>query len=195
MLGRVSSRSAGKGTSREAKLKLARRSKEGPTLTGRRKDGSLELRFAVRVLKGAQPIERRQVQELRRDLSRHGAHVGLVLSAGEARSDARTEALASGGLVMLWCEDALAEKFFEAQVGVAVTTVELYAIDEDFFEQARLDAEESQRRREERHREKALRGGTAEPEAPFEARETPAAERPDEASRGLARGDRRRRVT
>lgn len=140
-------------------LKLARRSKDGPTLTGRRKDGSLELRYAVRLLKGSQPVDRRHVQDLRRDLAHHGAHVGLLLSAGEARGDARAEALAGGAPIFVWCGDALAEKFFEAQVGVTVTSVELYAINEGFFEQAKLDAEESQRRREERQKERSQRGG------------------------------------
>jgi hypothetical protein len=138
-------------------LKLARRSKEGPTLTGRKKDGSLELRFAVRILRGNAPVERRHVQELRRELGGHGANVGLIVSPGEARGEARSEAVAPGGLVFLWCGDALAERFFEAQVGVVVTTLEVYAIDAGFFERAQLDAEEAQKRREDRLRERGER--------------------------------------
>ncbi len=134
-------------------LKVARRSKEGPLLTARRKDGSLELRYAIRIMKSGS-TERRNVQELRRDLGHHGAQLGLVISAGDARGDARAEATASGALVMLWCGDALAEKFFEAQVGVSVTQIELFDIDETFFSQAKLDADEASKRREERHRER-----------------------------------------
>jgi hypothetical protein len=153
-------------------LKLARRSKEGPTLTARKKDGSLELRYAIRIVRGNTQVERRHVQELKRDLASHGANVGLIVSPGEVRGDARGEAVAPGGLVFLWCGDALAERFFEAQVGVTVTTLELYAIDAAFFERAHLDAEEAQKRRDERLRERGER-----PEAEGEALQvrTPAA--------------------
>lgn len=134
-------------------LKVARRSKEGPLLTARRKDGSLELRYAIRLMKNGS-VDRRNVQDLRRDLGHHGAQLGLILSAGDARGDARGEATSSGALVMLWCGDGLAEKFFEAQVGVSVTQVELFDIDEAFFAQAKLDADEAMKRREERHKER-----------------------------------------
>ncbi len=134
-------------------LKVARRSKEGPLLTARRKDGSLELRYAIRVVKNGS-TERRSVQDLRRDLNHHGAQLGLILSAGDCRGDARSEATSGGALVLLWCGDALAEKFFEAQVGVKVTQVELFDVDEQFFVQTKLDAEESTKRREERSRER-----------------------------------------
>jgi hypothetical protein len=143
-------------------LKVARRSKDGPTFTARRKDGSLELRYAIRLIRGTQSVDRKHVQDLRRDLGNYGANIGLVLSAGESRGDARGEATANGSLVLLWCGDGLSDKFFEAGVGVSVTTVELYEVDEAFFAQARVDADEAAKRREERHREKELRGGTAE---------------------------------
>jgi hypothetical protein len=161
-------------------LKLARRSKEGPTLTARKKDGSLELRFAIRVLRGSAQVERRHVQELRRDLASHGANVGLIVSPGEVKGDARGEAVAPGGLVFLWCGDALAERFFEAQVGVTVTTLELYAIDAAFFERAHLDAEEAQKRREERLRERGERPEAADEEPP--ARSPPASEDREDAA-------------
>jgi len=135
-------------------LKVAKRSKEGPLLTARKREGSVELRYAVRMLKGAPAIDRKSVQELRRDLSHYSAQVGLLVSAGDVRGDARTEAQASGSLVMLWCGDALGEKFLEAETAVTVTRVELYEVDERFFEAAKLDAEEAQKRREERQREK-----------------------------------------
>jgi hypothetical protein len=135
-------------------LKVAKRSKEGPLLTARKREGSVELRYAVRLLKGNPAIDRKMVQELRRDLGHYASQVGLVVSAGDVRGDARSEAQASGALVMLWCGDALGEKFLEAQAGVTVTQVELFDIDERFFEVAKLEAEEAQKRREERQKEK-----------------------------------------
>lgn len=141
-------------------LKVARRSKDGPLLTARRREGSLEIRYAVRVLKGGGQVERRHIQELRRELQQTGANVGLLLTAGEAKGDARSECT-SGALVMMWAGDALADKFFEAKVGVSITTIELYDIDEAFFVQAKLDADESIKRREERQRERDQRGGSS----------------------------------
>lgn len=152
-------------------LKVAKRSKEGPLLTARKREGSVELRYAVRMLKGSPAIDRKSVQELRRDLSHYSAQVGLLVSAGDVRGDARTEAQASGSLVMLWCGDALGEKFLEAETAVTVTRVELYEVDERFFEAAKLDAEEAQKRREERQREKQSRedeGGEVAAAAPTE---------------------------
>jgi flagellar biosynthesis GTPase FlhF len=143
-------------------LKVAKRSKEGPLLTARKREGSVDLRFAIRMLKGAPALDRKAVQELRKDLGHYSAQVGLLACAGEARGDARTEAQASGSLVMLWCGDALGEKFLEAKAAVSVTTVELYDIDERFFEVAKLEAEEAQKRREERQREKLARAGEGE---------------------------------
>lgn len=142
-------------------LKVARRSKDGPLMTARRREGSLEIRYAVRLLKGGGQVERRHVQELRRELSQTGANVGLLLTAGEARGDARGECT-TGALVMMWAGDALADKFFEAKVGVSVTTIELYDIDEAFFAQAKLDADESTRRREEKQKDRDQRAPSAE---------------------------------
>lgn len=152
-------------------LKVARRSKDGPTMTARRRDGSLELRFAIKLCRGTQAVDRRQVQDLRRDLNNHGANLGLIISAGETRGDARSEGVSGGGLVMLWCGDALAEKFFEAKTGVHVTQVELYDVDDAFFDTAQKDAEDAQKRREERHRERELQrnDAAAQPTPPMDA--------------------------
>ncbi|WP_253899720.1 HTH domain-containing protein [Corallococcus carmarthensis] len=170
-------------------LKVAKRSKEGPLLTARKREGSVELRYAVRMLKGMPGIDRKTVQELRRDLGHYSAQVGLLVSAGEVRGDARSEAQATGSLVMLWCGDALGEKFLEAKTAVTVTQVELYDIDERFFEAAKLDAEEAQRRREERKSEKQAReeegGGEVEVS-------TTTAEKPERVERP-ERGDRQER--
>lgn len=135
-------------------LKVAKRSKDGPLVTARRREGSVELRYAIKVARGGSPVDRRAVQELRRDLGHYASQVGLLLSPGDVRGDARAEAQSQGALVMLWCSEGLAEKFFEAKVGVTVQHIELYDVDERFFEQAKLDAEESRARREERHRER-----------------------------------------
>jgi hypothetical protein len=150
-------------------VKVAKRSKEGPTLTARRREGSLELRYAVRLLKGSAQVERRHVQELRRDLNHYGSNIGLLVSAGDARGDAKSDAT-SGALIFLWCGEGLAEQFFEAQVGVKVQTIELYEIDESFFTEAERDAEEAAKRREERAREREQKEpeAAAEPAAPSE---------------------------
>ncbi len=143
-------------------LKVARRSKDGPLMTGRRREGSLEIRYAIRLLKGGASVERRNVQELRREFQQTGTNVGLLLTAGEARGDAKSECT-TGSLVMMWAGDALADKFFEAKVGVSVTTVEVFDIDETFFAQAKLDADEALKRREERHRERDQRSPSSSP--------------------------------
>ncbi|MBI3184290.1 MAG: restriction endonuclease [Myxococcales bacterium] len=144
-------------------LKVAKRSKEGPLLTARRREGSLEVRCAVRFIRGSGPVDRRAVQELRRDLGHYSAQLGLLLCPGDLRGDGRGEAQSGGPLVFLWCGEALAEKFLEAKVGVLAHKVELYELDEAFFEQARLDAEEARRRREERLRERHEEEEPAEP--------------------------------
>ncbi len=134
-------------------LKVAKRSREGALLTARRKEGSIELRYVIRMLKGNHSVERKVVSELRKDVGHYNAHVGLVLSAADVRGDARQEAT-NGALVFLWCGDGLSEKFCESHTGVRVTHIELFEIDDQFFSQAKLDGDEAQRRREERHREK-----------------------------------------
>lgn len=158
-------------------LKVAKRSKEGPVLTARKREGSLELRYAIRLLKGSTTVDRRTVQELRKDLGHYSAQVALLVGAGELRGEAKAEATERGSLVFLWCGDALAEKFLDAELAVQVTQIQSYELDERFFDQARADAEDAQRRREERMRDKHTRrdeprseeperqeGGAAEPE-------------------------------
>lgn len=147
-------------------LKVVRRAKEGPLLTARRREGSLELRYVVRFLRVTGPIERRHVQDVRREISHTGANVALLVTANEARGDARGECT-TGPLVQLWAGDALSEKFFEAKVGVTVTsTIEFFDIDEAFFAQARQDADESTKRREERQRERDERQAAPTPPPP-----------------------------
>jgi ribonuclease E len=169
-------------------LKVARRAKDGALLSARKKEGSLELRFAIRMLRGGAAVERRQVQELRRDVSQVSANLGLLLTPGEARGDARAEGTSGGALVMLWCGEHLADKFFEGEVGVSVTRVELFDIDEAFFEQAKLDAEEASKRREERQKDRDGRRDGDDERPPPDARrdEAPADDAPSEAPAAAA---------
>jgi hypothetical protein len=160
-------------------VKVAKRSKDGPLLTARRREGSLELRYAVRLLKANTSVERRYVSELRKDLGHYSAHVGLLIGAGDPRGDAKSEALSGGALVFLWCGEGLAEQFFEAQIGVKVQTIELYEIDEAFFETARHDAEEARARREERHAERERGEPASEPRQSAEQPHLEAATMPE----------------
>jgi ribonuclease E len=135
-------------------VKVAKRGKEGLLLTARRKDGSLELRWAVRLVRGGGAVDRRAVQDCRREIGHHAAHLGLLLGTGDVRGEARSEALSGSHLVHIWSGEGLAEKFLEARAGVRVTTLELFELDRAFFEDAARDAEDARRRREERHRER-----------------------------------------
>jgi len=143
-------------------IKVAKRGNHGPLLTARRKDGSLELRWAIRIHRGNGAVDRRAVQDCRRDLQHHSAHAALLLATGDLRSDARSEAL-SGAPVHVWAGEGLAEKFLEAHAGVRVTSLELFELDRAFFEDAARGAEESRRRRAERHREREERVERQEP--------------------------------
>lgn len=174
-------------------LKVVRRAKEGPLLTARRREGSLELRYVVRFLRVSGPVERRHVQDVRRELAHTGANVALLVTANDARGDARGECT-TGALVQLWAGDALSEKFFEAKVGVTVTSaIEFFDIDEAFFAQAKLDAEDSLKRREERQRERDERQAAPTPPPPsegqVEAAEAPPAEAAPEGAEGADDAD------
>jgi ribonuclease E len=136
-------------------LKVVKRGKDGPLMTGRRRDGSLELRYAIRILKGGGGVDRRVVVDCRRDQTQHSAQVGLVLASGDARGEARSEAVAQPALVLLWCGEGLADKFLEAHSGVRVTHAELFELDAAFFVSAAKVAAEVRERREERRRERA----------------------------------------
>ena len=156
-------------------LKVAKRSRDGLLLTARKREGSVDLRFAVRLLRGTGAIDRRAVQELRRDLGHYSAQVGLIASAGEVRGDGRAEAQSYGALTMVWSADALAEKFIEAGSGVTATHVDLFEIDERFFVSSRLEAEQARRRRDERIRERQARDDRKSPDE-AERQQSPAQE-------------------
>ncbi len=151
-------------------VKVAKRGNHGPLVTARRKDGSLELRWAIRIHRGNGPVDRRSVQDCRRDLQHQSAHCSLLIATGDLRSDARTEAL-NGAPVHVWAGEGLAEKFLESHSGVRVVSLELFELDRAFFEDAARGAEESRRRREERHREREEREERAEPSEPPERAE------------------------
>jgi len=144
-------------------IKVAKRGNHGPLVTARRKDGSLELRWAIRIHRGNGPVDRRSVQDCRRDVQHHSAHCALLIATGDLRSDARSEAL-NGAPVHVWAGDGLAEKFLESHTGVRVVSLELFELDRAFFEDCARGAEESRRRREERHREREERAERPEPE-------------------------------
>ncbi|MGZ6132853.1 MAG: HTH domain-containing protein [Myxococcaceae bacterium] len=160
-------------------IKIAKRGSHGQVLTARRKEGSLELRWAIRIHRGHGPIDRRAIQDCRRDLASHSAHVALLLATGDLRSEARSEAL-SGAPVHVWAGDGLAEKFLESHSGVRVVSLELFELDPAFFDDAARGAEESRRRREERHRarddERAVPPPPLESHEPVEAEPVAAAE-------------------
>jgi len=160
-------------------IKVAKRGNHGPLVTARRKDGSLEMRWAIRIHRGNGPVDRRAIQDCRRDLQHQSAHVALLIATGDLRSDARSEAL-SGAPVHVWAGEGLAEKFLESHCGVRVVTLELFELDRSFFEEAARGAEESRRRREERHREREEREERPEPAEPPEAVELASGEEPDE---------------
>ncbi len=160
-------------------IKIAKRGSHGQVLTARRKEGSLELRWAIRIHRGHGPIDRRAIQDCRRDLASHSAHVALLLATGDLRSEARSEAL-SGAPVHVWAGDGLADKFLESHSGVRVVSLELFELDPAFFDDAARGAEESRRRREERHRarddERAVPPPPLDSHEPVEAEPVAAAE-------------------
>ena len=115
-------------------LRIAKRSKEGPLYLARQRHGVSDLRVAVRLVRGKREISRADVQELRKDLSHYSAQMALLLSAGEAGRDSRTEASAAAQPpVALYAGEALAEEFVEQHVGVNVQVVEISDVDEAFF--------------------------------------------------------------
>jgi hypothetical protein len=134
-------------------VKVAKRGREHVVYTGRRKMGLVEVRHGFRILRTGAEIGRRDVAELRRDLGNYGAQIGVVVSAGEATREARSEAALPGQLpVMLLAGEALAEAMAEASVGCRLVVVP--EVDEAFFrgaaETAAQEEEARRARREER---------------------------------------------
>lgn len=118
-------------------VRIAKRSKEGPLYLARQRRGVSDLRVAVKLVRGAREIGRSDVQELRKDLAHYSAQMGLVLAAGEAGREARSEASAAGQApVALYAGDALPEEMIDLHVGVTVQLVEIPDVDEAFFASA-----------------------------------------------------------
>jgi len=138
-------------------VRATKRGKEGLVLTGRRRDGLLDVRYAARLIKGNREVSRADVADLRRDLVNHNAHVGMVIAAGEVSREARSEALSGGALMLLWAGEALAEKLVEKKVGAHTITVELPDVDEGFWRRARDQGALDDTRREERRKEREER--------------------------------------
>jgi len=166
-------------------LKVAKRGREHVIYTGRRRLGVADVRHGVRILRGSAEVGRRDVVELRRDLGHYGAQIGVVVTAGEATREARSEAGAAGQLpVLLLAGEALAEAFAEA--GLGCNTVVVPELDEAFFVTAAglAEQEEAARRarREERDRREAAEGRrraerpSAQDEHPAGQEERPATE-------------------
>ncbi|MGI5864074.1 MAG: HTH domain-containing protein [Myxococcales bacterium] len=140
-------------------VKVARRSREGPLLVARRREGLTELRYALRLMRGNLEVGRDEVSELRRSVGQHGAHMGILVSAADPTREARQEAAASQPLVVLLCGDSLAETFMEKRVGCSVTAVEVFDLDEEFFRRSReRGREERESRREARERREGHAG-------------------------------------
>lgn len=116
-------------------LNMARRSaKEGPLYLARRKWGSGELRYAVRVLRPGAELGRAEVQDLRRDLSHYSAQLGIVFAVSDCTRDAKGEANSpSAAPVLLYGAEAFAEALVEAGLGVNKRTIEWLEFDDAFF--------------------------------------------------------------
>ena len=145
-------------------VRVAKRSKEGPLYLARQRRGVSDLRVAVKLVRGSREISRQDVQELRKDLAHYSAQMGLVLAAGEAGREAKSEASAAGEApVALYAGDSLPEELIALRVGVTVQLVELADVDEAFFAAATKapphGREERGREREERRPERSREGG------------------------------------
>ena len=159
-------------------LKVAKRNPHGPLLTARKREGSVEFRYAIRMVRGNGGLDRKAVQDLRRDMGHSAAQIGLLLTPGDVRGDARGESQSQGALAMIWGGDALADKFLEAKVGVSVQMVELFEVDERFFETVKHEGDEAAHRREVRARERELES-SAKPDATAQSAEAEGNAHPD----------------
>ena len=143
-------------------LKVAKRGREHVIYTARKRMGVAEIRHGIRILRGGAEAGRRDIVDLRRDLGHYGAQLGVVVSAGDAAREARSEALAPGQLpVVLLCGEALAEAFAEAGVGCVPVVVP--EVDEPFFKAAAEAAEREEAARRARREERERRGDRREP--------------------------------
>jgi len=163
-------------------LKVAKRGREHVIYTGRRKMGLADVRHCFRVIRTGGEAGRRDVVDTRRDLGNYGAQIGVVLTAGEAARDARSEAAAAGQLpVLLLCGEALAEAFADASVGCAHVMVP--EVDDAFFAAAAEAAGREETARRARREERDRRDGERPPREEREEREGRRERRPDRPER------------
>ena len=105
-------------------VRVAKRSKEGPLFTARRRLGIVDIRFAIRLLKGGRDVTRQDLQEVRKDLSHYSAQLGAILSPADVHRDARGDASAAGqATVFVYAGEAFAEELANAGVGIVPTFV------------------------------------------------------------------------
>jgi hypothetical protein len=136
-------------------LKVVKRGREHAVYTCRKRIGVAEVRHTLRILRTHGEVTRRDIQDLRRDISGYGAQIGIVISTAEVQRDARGDAVAAGQLpVVLLCGDALAEA--AAESGTACRAVVVPEVDEAFIQEAVAKAavEEAARRQRREDREK-----------------------------------------
>lgn len=174
-------------------LKVAKRFSSAIVYTSRKREGSLDVRYAIRIVLASGAVDRKAVQEFRRDIAHRGSQMGLMISAGEVRGDGRAEAVGAGSIVWLWCAEALAEKLLESQVGLKVTYLESFDLDEAFFERMAQEAADAQQRREERTRERNQTVDSSEVLAAVETMPQPSESAPSLASDPERKRRRRRR--
>lgn len=119
-------------------LRTMKREMNAASFVGRRREGAVDVRYAIQALAGSREVKGDDVQELRREVGRRSAQVGVLVASGEVTREARHEASLSGApLVALWCGEALAEKYMEHRLGSAMVKVEVWDLDEDFFRVSR----------------------------------------------------------
>jgi ribonuclease E len=114
-------------------IRTARPGEGRATITARRRDGSLDVRYAVRLISGPREISREDVSELRKEVSLRNAQVGILVSPGDVTREARHEASTAGTYAVMWCGESLAEQFMDARIGAAVTKIEAWDLDEEYF--------------------------------------------------------------
>ncbi len=144
-------------------VKVAKRGRDHVVYTARRRMGLGDVRHCIRILRGGGEAGRRDVQEVRRDVGSHGAQIGVVVSAGDAARDARSEATAPGQLpVLLLCGEALAEALAELELGVRLVSVP--EVDDAFFKAAAEAAGDEESARRPRRDDRERRDGREAPQ-------------------------------